>query len=124
MLKILDETKYNLLAIRAGTYLRKEDYDKINPLIDKIVKEYGKVSLYLELEKMDGISAKALYKDVKTSVKHFNDFERIAVVGDKEWKNTTTEIVNLLTPADVKYFNYEEILQAKEWASKSKIHVE
>lgn len=46
---------------------------------------------------------------------HFNDIERLAIVGDKKWENAMALFVKPFTTAKVRYFNVSERDRAEQW---------
>ena len=43
------------------------------------------------------------------------DFEKIAMVGEKKWQEWMTEIMKPFTSAEIKYFSTEERDDARKW---------
>ncbi|HKJ80240.1 MAG TPA: STAS/SEC14 domain-containing protein [Prolixibacteraceae bacterium] len=115
MFKVLDLTYNNLIAVEIDGQIKKEDYDKVNPLIEKAVKEHGKVKLYLYIAKIEGIDAKAFLEDVKTYFRHFNDMEKIAVVGDNDWQKFWSNLAGPFVSGKLNYFNKSETAEAQIW---------
>ncbi|WP_340114703.1 STAS/SEC14 domain-containing protein [Maribellus mangrovi] len=118
MFKILDITKSELIAIKVDGKLKKVDYDKVTPLIEKAVKDFGKIKLYIQLNDVEGIEPKAFREDVKTYLKHFNDMKKIAVVGKNRWEKMWSDLASPFISGEVKYFDYTEIESAREWVQK------
>ncbi|QIA07400.1 SpoIIAA family protein [Draconibacterium halophilum] len=115
MFKIIDLTKRELIAIEVEGKLTKADYDKITPLIDKAVKDFGKVKLYIQLNNLDGIAPGAFWEDVKTYLKHFNHMKKIAVVGKSRWEKLWSDLAAPFISGEVKYFEFTAIDEAREW---------
>ena len=46
---------------------------------------------------------------------HANDYEKIAMVGDKKWQNWITQFMKPFTKAEIKYFNLDQKEDAKSW---------
>ncbi len=115
MFKVLDITKGDLIAIKVDGKLKKSDYDKITPLIEKTVKDFGKIKLYIQLDNVDGIEPKAFREDVKTYLKHFNHMKKIAVVGKNLWEKMWSGLAGPFVSGEVKYFDFTEIETAQEW---------
>lgn len=115
MFKVLDLTYGNLIAVEIDGHIKKEDYDKVNPLIEKALREYSKVKLYLLITKIEGMEAKAFLEDVKTYLKHFNDMEKIAVVGDNGWQKTWSNLAAPFVSGKLKYFSKSEAAEAQLW---------
>lgn len=115
MFKILDITKDDLVAIEVDGKLKKGDYDKITPLIEKTVKDFGKIRLYIQLDNVDGIEPKAFREDVKTYLKHFNHMKKIAVVGKNQWEKMWAGLTGPFVSGEIKYFEFQKIETARVW---------
>ena len=120
MIHILDDTGEDLLALRIANGVTKEDYDKINPLIEQKSSEYKKIRLYAELAELSDVGLGAIWEDLKLDVKHYNDFSKIAVVGPEDWKENLVNIAKQLVPAEVKYFDASEKSAAMTWINERK----
>lgn len=118
MFKILDLTKNDLIAISINGKLDKSDYDKITPLIEKTVKEYGKFKLYLQIDNIEGISPKAFQEDVKTYFKHFSDTRKIAVVGENDWQKLWARLASPFVSGEVKFFPHGKTVEARDWITE------
>lgn len=115
MIEILKETEGILIATNAKGKLTEKDYDKLLPLLNERLKKFYKIRWYFEMEDFEGWSIKAFWEDVKFDSKHFNDFEKIAMVGDKKWEKIMTDLMKPFTAAQVKYFNISEKDKALMW---------
>ena len=115
MFKIIDFTKRELIAIDVEGKLTKADYDKITPLIDKAVKDFGKVKLYIQLNNLDGIAPGAFWEDVKTYLKHFNHMKKIAVIGKNYWEKLWSGVAEPFVKGEIKYFDFSDSVKAREW---------
>ncbi|WP_320111910.1 STAS/SEC14 domain-containing protein [Draconibacterium orientale] len=115
MFKIIDITKEELIALEVEGKLTEDDYNKITPLIDKAVKDFGKVKLYIQLNYVEGIAPKAFWKDVKTYLKHFNHMKKIAVVGKSRWDKLWSELAAPFISGEVKYYEFTDINEARDW---------
>ena len=65
--------------------LDKEDYETFVPMIVSQMQNGSPVRLLAELHDFKGWTAGALWEDTKFAVKHFNDIDRLAVVGESKW---------------------------------------
>ncbi len=115
MFTILDSTYGNLIAVQVQGHVAKEDYDKVNPLIDKAVKEYGKIKLFIQIDSLNGIEPKAFVEDVKTYFRHFKDIEKMAVVGETKWQEFWVKLAGPFISGKVKYFSHSELIAAQNW---------
>lgn len=115
MLQILELTKKNIIAIRAEDRLTETDIQNIHPLIDNIVNKGHKVRWYFEMKNFTGWKLNAFWKDAKMDLSHADDYEKIAMVGDKKWQAWITQLMEPFTGAEIRYFNLDEKEEAKQW---------
>ncbi|MGK7392859.1 MAG: STAS/SEC14 domain-containing protein [Candidatus Cyclobacteriaceae bacterium M2_1C_046] len=114
MLQIL-ENKDNLISTKATGTLTEEDYNTLIPMLEEKIENNQKVRWYFEMEDFDGWKVKALWEDAKFDAKHINDFEKIAMVGEKKWEKVMTDLMKPFTSADVKYFDAADKAKAINW---------
>lgn len=92
-----------------------EDYEKLNPLLENLLKQYSKVKWYYEMEDFKGWELGGLGEELKLDVKNAMNFEKIAMVGDKDWQKWIAKLMKPFTSADVKYFEHSNKEEAKRW---------
>jgi len=95
--------------------LTEEDYQKFVPLVERLVKEHGKIRMLVEMHDFHGWTAGALWQDIKFDAKHFTDIERIAMVGEAKWQHGMAVFCKPFTAAKIRYFDRAEIDQARAW---------
>ncbi|NIR52314.1 STAS/SEC14 domain-containing protein [candidate division KSB1 bacterium] len=95
--------------------LATEDYEMFVPEIERLIQEHGKIRILLKLIDFHGWTAGALWEDIKFDVKHFNDIERLAVVGDSKWEQGMTVFCKPFTTADIRYFDRSKLEEAQQW---------
>lgn len=115
MVSIEKAPNQNILYTTAINKLDEKDYDRFLPVAEEILDRYGKIRWYFEMNDFDGWTAESLWTDVKFDFKHTDDFEKIAIVGRKEWMDWMTQMMKPFTSADVRFFSLKERDLAKEW---------
>lgn len=100
--------------------LEAEDYEVLVPELEEQINTHGKISMLLELLDFEGWTMGAAWEDTKFALKHFNDIERIAVVGDKSWEKGAAYFFRAFTHAKVNYFDVQERDEAFSWLVKDK----
>ncbi len=116
MLQFIPVFEDNTIAIRASGKLTHEDYQAFLPELEKQIKELGKVSVLFELDNFSGWDLKAAKDDFEFGMKHMNDFERIAIVGDKAWEHWMVLMMKPFMPyGEVRYFERENLQEAWDW---------
>lgn len=95
--------------------LELADYDSFIPPVEALIREHGKVRLLVRLASFEGWTAGALWEDIKFDVKHFNDIERLAIVGAKTWEKGMTQLFKPFTTATVRFYTPDQLDAAKGW---------
>ncbi|QDS93969.1 hypothetical protein FF011L_27460 [Roseimaritima multifibrata] len=108
----------NLLEIRVTGKLDRAAYDLFTPSVERQIAEYGKVRILFEMHDFHGWETAALWEDMKFDMKHFNDIERLAIVGDKKWEKGMAVFCKPFTTAKVRYFDTSEIDEARVWLAE------
>lgn len=108
-----------LLHVSVSGKLTKETYKEFVPLIEQQIEEHGKLKILLELHDFHGWTAGALWEDTKFDVKHFNDVEKLAIVGESKWEKGMAVFCKPFTTGKVRYFDASDKDQALEWLQES-----
>jgi len=105
----------NLVTIEASGTLTVEDYKKVLPEIDELIKEGKKPAFFINLEDFHGWEPSAMWEELKFDVKHRNDFGPMVVVGESNIQKWLTQFSSMLFPSEVKYFDRGNEKEAREW---------
>jgi len=111
-LKELDNGR--LLEIQLTGKLVKKDYETFLPAVERLVKQHGKLRMLVEMHDFHGWTAGALWEDIKFDAKHFNDIERLAIVGETKWEKGMTIFCRPFTTAKVRYFDNAKAVEARD----------
>lgn len=103
------------LHVKATGKLSKESYEAFVPVVDQQIKEHGKLRILFEMHDFHGWTAGALWEDTKFDLKHWNDIEKLAVVGEKKWEQGMAVFCKPFTSAKIKYFDHAQIEEAQSW---------
>lgn len=103
------------LEIQVTEKLIADDYKRFVPVFERLVKKHGKLDILFEMKDFHGWSAGALWEDTKFGMHHFNDIERLAIVGEKKWQKGLTSFSKPFTKATVRYFDHTEAFKARKW---------
>lgn len=118
---MLEQGDRKTLAITMRGKLTKADYDTFIPQIETLYEREGKLNFLIKLEDFKGIEIGALWQDIKFDVKHFDDVERLAIVGEDGWMRWMTELSRPFTSAEVRYFEPDRSEEALDWVSGSTV---
>lgn len=115
-IKLVDLGHDNILGLAIVGEMQLADYEKLDYYIQDKVEQYGKARIFLEIIELKGISFRAFWEDMKASIKHYKDVERVAVIGDQAWLKTSVKLGDLLTPGlDLGAFGTQERQRAISW---------
>lgn len=109
----------DIVTLKFKGKVEKEDYELFVPQIEGLMKGDAKIRLLVELHDFKGWTAGALWEDTKFAARHFNDIERLAIVGDAEWEKNMAAFVKPFTMATVKYFDIQNADRAREWVRQA-----
>ncbi len=115
MFQEIPVSEKNIFAFRVSGKLTDEDYKAFLPRLDELIREYGKLSLLLELDDFKGWALDAAWDDMKYGLEHEGDFERIAVVGEKHWHRWIVKLAGLLTSTEIRFFDRDDLQLAWNW---------
>ncbi len=106
------------LTLKAIGKLTHKDYEIITPMIDSAlsgVKE-PKVKVLIDGTELEGWDARAAWDDFKLGLKHGNEFDKIAIYGNKKWQEITAKVGGWFISGEIKYF--ENVTDAITWLNK------
>ena len=116
MIEIIDLKDSNIIGCIIDGKINTEDIKRISDIVEDKLKKHYKLRVYVEVINLGGISLHALMNDFKLGIKHYNKFEKKAVVTDKGWMKSLTPIVDkLFTNIEVKSFSFEDKKEALDW---------
>jgi hypothetical protein len=104
-----------LVTLRIKEKLDKTDYARFVPMVESQMQSGAPLRLLIELHDFKGWTAGALWEDTKFAAKHFNDIDRIAVVGESPWQHGVTLFFKPFTGAEVRYFDMVAVNEARRW---------
>lgn len=116
MIDVRDSSAPDVLEIKVTEKLSSADFDHLEPVLEKHIAESAHPKLLMIMEQFSGWdSPQALRKDLELDASYIGKFERIALVGDAKWEEWGTQLINPVTPAEMKFFNLEETQYALRW---------
>jgi len=117
MIELLKGFPDNVVAIRAGGRIKKEDYETVLiPAVGEALKTHPKVRVYYEVgPDFAGFEAGAVWDDFSFGLGNIGRWEKVAVVTDVEWLRNVTGAFHFLMPCVVQVFPVSEVENAKAW---------
>lgn len=119
MFEILPESRGRHVYLKAEGRLTDADYKALVPQLDAAIQEHGTIRLLVDMATFEGWSPQAAWDDSLFGLKHWNDFERLALVGDKHWEDVAAKAMNALTKGEVRCFPTAERGLARAWIEET-----
>jgi len=120
MLKILDETSDDLVALEISGKHLHDDSHAIADLINARIARFGHARAFLEITDTHGVALSALKEGLDFDLEHGKQIERCAVVGEHAWERWLVGVLRLFfRNAEVRFFPSGERDAALEWVRGS-----
>lgn len=108
----------DVVGILINTEMDEKVFKELQKLICDKIETFGRINLFIEVEKGNEISVKAVMKHLKFSIEQKNSFNKIAVVTEKSWFKKAVVFKDLMIPADVRAFTHEDRVEAIRWIAE------
>jgi len=113
----LEDGKFLKIAL-SGTVV-KDDYKPLITEFTRLTAERGKIRVLLDMTRFHGWDASGLWQEIKFDLKHLDDLDRLAVVGEARWQHAIASFTKPLTPAEVRYYDGAKVTDAEAWLRDS-----
>ncbi len=116
MLEIKD-TQGPVLSLHVGGKLQADDYKRLVPAFDKLVRDRDTpMPMRIELgADFSGWSLDGLWRELKFDVTNRACFGPVAVIGDTRWQRWGTALSSPFFKAPVRFFERKDAAQADAW---------
>jgi hypothetical protein len=119
MIETMETHFPRVVALKLCGKLHDEDYKQFVPRMESILTAERNVRLFIQFQDFHGWDMHAAWDDLKFSLKHYSDFERIAMVGDRRWEKWMAGCCRPFTKAKVRYFEMSEVDAAWKWLEEN-----
>jgi|SRR6185503_2942708 len=121
MLQIMNGLPSHVLGIHAVGDVSKDDYEKVLiPHVEELAARKHKFNYLLVLDTDVGnFSAAAWWEDFRLALKHFAQWNRVAIVTDQKGVEWFADVSRFFIPGKVKGFEPAELEEAKKWVSEN-----
>lgn len=108
-----------VLEVELHGKLQRSDFDRVGPQVDRLIRKFGKIRILVAMRDFEGWDVGALWEDLKWEARHFNDVERLAIVGEESWQKWMAGFCKPFTTADIRYFSFAQLDEAHEWLGEA-----
>jgi hypothetical protein len=119
MLEKIADLPDSVVGFKASGEITGDDYRNVLiPAVNTALEAGHRLRfLYVLGDDVTGFSPGAAWQDTKLGVGHYNRWEKVAVVSDKEWLRHSVDIFGYLIPGQIKAFTLAEEAEARTWVS-------
>jgi hypothetical protein len=123
MLKKMKDLPRGVVGVEATGEVTYDDYQSVLlPIFEEAHAQNKKMKfVYVLGEGFTGMTAGAMWDDLKIGMKFMNSFDRAAVVSDFGWMRKSMKLIAPLMPATFKMFKLNEQDAAIQWAGEDSI---
>ncbi len=115
MFEVLPESRGRRFFVKVSGRLTDDDYKELTPRLDRAIAEHGRLRMFIDMEEFRGIDLQAVWDDFAFGIKHWNDFERVAIIGDKRWQELLVKTFDPIIKGDFRYFDVVDRGRARAW---------
>ena len=95
-----------LITLTAVGRLTHQDYQTITPMIESALAavKHPRVRMLVDGREWEGWEPRAAWDDLKLGLSRGNDFEKIAIIGNKSWQELSAKVGSWFIAGDMRYF--------------------
>lgn len=106
----------DIIGIKVNDKLTGEDYEKsLLPLFNELISHHGKIKVYVDMTGFNGMELSAFWQDFNFGVRNWSNFDKLAVVGMRDWMEAMTKLMSSMIPVEMKMFDVDEREEAWVW---------
>ncbi len=118
MFTIIKKLPDDIVGILISGKTTKEDYDRINPIMDQYKQEHKKIKMLMEIVELD-YTAKAFWEELKFDFKYLGTISALAIISDKKWLEESLQAFGSIVPGiSAKGFESDQVDEAIDWLQK------
>jgi hypothetical protein len=121
MLRELTDMPVGTMGFEAVGEVEDDDWqDVAEPALRRALADGGKLRvLYVFGPASRDVEGDAVTAGAEFRARHFNSFERVAVVSDEDWARPALRMLSVLLPGKARAFPVSDLGPAKEWLASN-----
>lgn len=119
MIEVIHGLPPHVTAFRAIGVINRSDYHRIiNPLVKRVMTEFGKVNYMLVIQSpLKNYTLGPWIEDAMLGLRYINKWKKIAIVSENDGIVNFTNIFGKLNPGETRGFKMEDLGLAEKWVS-------
>ena len=118
MFKLIDfpaDTDH-VVALEVDGEVETHEFKHILDVVEDKLNRHDRLRIYVEIKTIGKVSPQALFDDIKAAIKHWDRFDKEAIVTDNSAVETAVKFAGRLVPGiDVRAFTFNERESARQW---------
>ncbi|ANU26681.1 STAS/SEC14 domain-containing protein [Planococcus versutus] len=115
MLSFIPSQDSTTIAFELNGTATKEDLLKLEQAIGEQFSDDQQFNAFAVMQKIEVPTIKALIEESKIDMKYGNQYNKLAVIGEKKLLETITKLSNVMPGVKARYFEIDEAEQAWNW---------
>jgi len=112
-------TNGGVVTARVSGTLTQKELTALQMSVGDIIQKQGVTRLLVLVENFNGWEAGATWGDFTFQLRHDASVERMAIVGDKTWKDLALLFTSQgLRPFPIEYFDTAQLVAARAWIGR------
>ena len=92
-----------------------EEFEAVANKLEAFIARHGRVRVLEIVRDFEGMDASALWQDIKFSLRHLQDFSRVAIIVTPETHHLWSNLVAPFMSCEVEHFAPGEEAAARDW---------
>lgn len=128
MIQLLDNLPTGTLGFSCSGQISGDEMQRlVIPQVEAALLEQERIKALVVIEPgFEGLSLEAAWDDTNLGLRHWDGFERMAVISDLAWVRQASRALSLLLPYPLRVFGLSQLEEARRWLSEDlgTVHLE
>lgn len=115
MYESLDLPDTNILGFHLSDTLTEDDHDALASELRNTLEEHTTARVVFEIDDVDGWEPEEKWDDLALDIRHVQDLDKVAVIGDDVWEPLMDKIELLFPTSQIQTYDADDREEALEW---------
>ena len=115
MHELLDLPDTNIVGFRLGDTLTEDDYEDFVSELRHELEAHTTTRLVLDIDDVDGWEPEEQWEEMALDIRHVQDLDKVAVVGDDLWEPLMDKIELLFPMSQIQVYDDADREEALSW---------
>lgn len=115
MYESLDLPDTNILGFHLSDTLTEDDHDELASELRNTLEEHTTARVVFEIDDVEGWEPEETWDDLALDIRHVQDLDKVAVIGDDVWEPLMEKIELLFPTSQIQTYDADDREEALEW---------